>query len=182
MPPFRFFTPLTRWVLLIVLLICGSLASSGPPRRLIEVYFSPRGGCTEAIIREIKSARKVIAVQAYAFTHVAIAQSLVDAHRRGVMVSVILDPKQSSQKYTSATFLSNSGVPTKIDSKHAASHNKVIIIDQVTVITGSFNFSKAAEEDNAENLLIIRDPHVVHAYWTNFLHHLNHSDPYTRKE
>ena len=50
----------------------------------------------------------------------------------------------------------NAGIPTFIDNKHAIAHNKIMIIDQSTIITGSFNFTKAAEEKNAENLLIIR--------------------------
>jgi phosphatidylserine/phosphatidylglycerophosphate/cardiolipin synthase-like enzyme len=54
-----------------------------------------------------------------------------------------------------ATFLSKCGVSTYIDDKHAIAHNKIMIIDRGTVITASFNFTKAAEERNAENLLII---------------------------
>ena len=55
------------------------------------------------------------------------------------------------------TSLVNAGIPVLIDAKHAIAHNKVMVIDDQTVITGSFNFTKAAEEHNAENLLVIRD-------------------------
>ena len=78
------------------------------------------------------------------------------AHKRGIKVEVILDRSQRTQKYSSAAFLYNVGIPVKIDAQHAIAHNKVMVIDGETVITGSFNFTKAAEERNAENLLIIR--------------------------
>ena len=52
--------------------------------------------------------------------------------------------------------LANSGIPTYIDDKHAIAHNKIMVIDRQTIITGSFNFTKAAEEKNAENLLILK--------------------------
>jgi len=86
---------------------------------LVKVYFSPKGGCTEAIINEINQAKSEIFVQAYSFTSAPIAKSLVDAHKRGVNVRVILDKSQRKGKYTSATFLYNAGIPTYIDSKHA---------------------------------------------------------------
>ena len=63
------------------------------------------------------------------------------------MVEVILDKSQRTQKYSSATFLSNAGILVKIDAQHGIAHNKVMIIDGETIIIGSFNFMKAAEED-----------------------------------
>ena len=76
----------------------------------------------------------------------------MNAHKRGIKVEVILDKSQRTQKYSSATFLYNQGILVKIDAQHAIAHDKVMIIDGETVITGSFNFAKAAEESNAENL------------------------------
>jgi len=67
---------------------------------------------------------------------------------------------------------------TKIDAQHAIAHNKVIIIDGETVITGSFNFTKAAEEKNAENLLVIRDKKLAELYIKNWQEHEKHSEVY----
>jgi phosphatidylserine/phosphatidylglycerophosphate/cardiolipin synthase-like enzyme len=121
-----------------------------------QVCFNPNGGCTDAIIKQIDSAKSEILEQAYSFTSSPINKALVQAHKRGVRVEAILDKSQGSEKYTSATFLANSGIPTFIDARHAIAHNKIMIIDKETVITGSFNFTKAAEEKNAENLIIIK--------------------------
>jgi len=82
---------------------------------------------------------------------------LVEAHQRGVRTEIILDKSQRTEKYSAADFTAHLGVPTYIDEAHAIAHNKIMIIDQEIVITGSFNFTKAAEERNAENLLIIKD-------------------------
>ena len=143
-----------------------------------EVYFSPHGACTESIIRELNKAKTTVLVQAYSFTSAPIAKALLDAHKRGVKVEVILDKSQKTQKYSSATFLCNAGIPVKIDAQHAIAHNKVMIIDGETVITGSFNFTKAAEESNAENLLVIKDKKLAELYIKNWQDHERHSEIY----
>ncbi len=67
-----------------------------------------------------------------------------------------------------------------IDDDHAIAHNKVILIDETTVITGSFNFSRVAEESSAENLLVIRGkPALGRAYRANFAEHRKHAEAYT---
>jgi phosphatidylserine/phosphatidylglycerophosphate/cardiolipin synthase-like enzyme len=143
-----------------------------------QVYFSPKGGCTEAIVRQIANAKSEILVQAYSFTSVPIAKALLNAHKRGIKVEAILDKSQRKEKYTSATFLANSGIPTFIDDRHAIAHSKIMIIDRETVITGSFNFTKAAEEKNAENLLIIRNNDLAKLYRENWEKHKEHSERY----
>ena len=143
-----------------------------------QVYFSPHGGCTQAIIREIDRAKTEILVQAYSFTSLPIAKAMLSAHKRGVSVQVIMDKSQKGEKYTSANFLANVGIPTYIDAAHAIAHNKIMIIDQKTVITGSFNFTRAAEERNAENLLILKSKDLAKPYIDNWNQHKGHSEPY----
>ena len=143
-----------------------------------KVYFSPKGGCTQAIIKEIDNAHMEILVQAYSFTSAPIAKAVINAKKRAVSVEVILDKSQRKEKYTSATFLANSKIPTYIDDKHAIAHNKIMIIDKETVITGSFNFTKAAEEKNAENLLIFKSKQLAGIYIENWYKHKEHSEKY----
>jgi phosphatidylserine/phosphatidylglycerophosphate/cardiolipin synthase-like enzyme len=145
----------------------------------IAPFFSPNGGCIEAVVSALDAAKKTVLVQAYSFTSAPIAKALVDAKKRGVNVQVILDKSQKNERYTSATFLANDGVPTYIDAAHKIAHNKVMIIDGQTVITGSFNFTKSAEEGNAENLLVINNaPELAAQYTANWKEHLGHSEPY----
>ena len=152
-----------------------------PAGASIQTGFSPGGGCTDAIVATLREARQSVRVQAYSFTSAPIAQALVEAHRRGVSTEVILDKSQVSERYSEADFTSRAGIPTFIDAQHAIAHNKIIIVDGSTVITGSFNFTKAAEERNAENLLILRhQPELARQYLENFETHRAHSQPYAR--
>lgn len=159
------------------------ILQGGTPKLTWEVYFSPRErgepGPTDAIVRELKGAKTTVLVQAYSFTSKRIAQALVDAHKRGVQVQVILDQERVTETYAEADFLVDMAISTYIDDKERIAHNKVIIIDGETVITGSFNFTKAAEEDNAENLLVIRDKELAALYEKNWHKHRAHSQPYT---
>ena len=169
-------------VLSISLLILLSIPVFAFQAEITKVCFSPNGGCTESIVKEITNAKSEILVQAYSFTSAPIAKALTDAFKRGVKVEAILDKSQRKERYTAATFLVNARIPTFIDDKHAIAHNKIMIIDRETVITGSFNFTKAAEEKNAENLLIIKDKELAKVYIDNWNKHKDHSERYEGKK
>jgi phosphatidylserine/phosphatidylglycerophosphate/cardiolipin synthase-like enzyme len=140
---------------------------------------SLNNGCTNTIVRELNDAKKEILVKPYSFTSAPIARALVKAKKRGINITVVLDKSQRSAKYSSVDFVANSGIPTFIDSEHAIAHNKIIIIDRWTLITGSFNFTKAAEMNNAENLLILKGNRpLVDEYIWNFGEHKGHSEIY----
>ena len=170
-----------RSILLLPLLFIA-ICSTGHAADLVlnnvpaKVFFSPNGGCTEAIIDEINNAKKEILVQAYSFTSAPIAKALLKAHKRGVRVQVILDRSQRTARYSSASFFANSGIPTFIDAAHAIAHNKVMVIDGGTVVCGSFNFTRAGEEKNAENLLILRSAELARLYKDNWNRHKEHSE------
>lgn len=164
-----------------LLLLC---AGCDPPSSIpqgVQVWFSPHGGATEAVVNALNHATNTVLVQAYSFTSAPIAEALVQARRRGVKVQVILDKSQRTEKYSEADFLQHEGIPTLIDSEHAIAHNKIMLIDDYLVLTGSFNFTRAAEEHNAENLLLINDPVLAKRYLDNWHAHEQHSEPYERQ-
>ena len=143
-----------------------------------QVCFTPDEDCTQKLVGALRQARRAIFVQAYSFTSAPIARALADARKRGIAVEVILDHSQQTEKYSSADFLARAGIPTYIDAAHAIAHNKVMVIDDETVVTGSFNFTKAAQVHNAENLLIVRDAALAQQYLANWRLHRGHSEPY----
>lgn len=153
-----------------------------PPPMTLAVYFSPQGGATEAIVKELDQAKTSILMQAYSFTSAPIAKALVSAHERGVKVEILLDKIHLTAQYTSAPFVAKAGIPMEIDSAYDIAHNKIIIIDGEFVITGSFNFTKSAEDKNAENLLIIRDKATAEKYIQNWKEHGGHSEVYKKEE
>lgn len=149
----------------------------------ISVYFSPDGGCTNAIIHEIDKARKIVRVQAYAFTSAPIAKSILNAKKRGVKIVVLMESGRATGRYSSATFFDNQGIPVFLDKATGLAHNKVILVDEEVIITGSFNFSKAAEQTNRENLLVIKGKKkLMAAYLANFERHLTKAEEYERPE
>ena len=170
-------------IALLLLAACGQLASAEPPRPIppVEVFFSPKGGCTDAIIKELKSAKSSVLVQAYWFTSPSIAKALVEVHKRGVKVEVILDRSRTEMENEQAEFIVQNDVPTFIDDKHTTAHNKVIIIDGNVVITGSFNFTDQSENENAENLLVIRDKGIADKFTANWKAHAKHSGRYEKQ-
>jgi phosphatidylserine/phosphatidylglycerophosphate/cardiolipin synthase-like enzyme len=143
-----------------------------------QLYFSPQGGCTEGILRTIDRARSEILIQAYSFTSVPIYRALLRAHERGVKISLIADKSERTEGLTPTLILANAGIPVYLDGKHAVANNRVVIVDQQVVITGSFNFNQASEDMNAENLLILDSKEVAAEYRKNWFQHRQHSEPY----
>jgi phosphatidylserine/phosphatidylglycerophosphate/cardiolipin synthase-like enzyme len=140
------------------------------------VHFSPKGGCTDAIVQLILSAKVEVLVQAYSFTSRPIANALVQQSKK-VSVKVILD-SDGKQNAIGGAVLVQGGVSTWSDPKHVIAHNKVIVVDGKTVETGSFNYTAQAENGNAENCLIVRDAALAGQYASSWALHQAHSVPY----
>jgi phospholipase D len=134
----------------------------------IQVRFSPGGQCLQFTQQAIALAQKIILVQAYAFTAPAIAEALIAAHKRGVNVKILVDRSQLTAKASQVNRVLQQGIPVSIDVVPGIAHNKVMIIDDQYVLTGSFNWSNAAETKNAENLLLIADKQVNKIYAANW--------------
>jgi len=143
-----------------------------------SVCFTPDSDCTGQIEHLLDSAQKSIHVQAFSFTSSPIAKALNRAQQRGVKVELILDRENAEEQYTPAPDLQRSGVAVWLDGEHQTAHNKIMIVDGETVVTGSFNFTKAAQNKNAENVLVLRDKSLAGLYLKNWEEHRGHSKPY----
>ena len=134
----------------------------------IQVRFSPNGQCTEFTTAAIAKAQKSILVQAYSFTSAPIAEALIKAHERGVAIQVLIDRSQLTARGTKLHLIVAKGIPVFIDVVPGIAHNKVMIIDDAYVLTGSFNWTDAAEKRNAENLLLVKDSRLNEIYRANW--------------
>jgi len=171
----------------IGLLVGGRGLCHGAPDRVVptrfggeslEVCFVPGSDCGAQIAREIDEARSAIRIQAYTFTSQRVSHALARARRRGVDVVALLDQREARQRNETAAIrtLVEAGVGIRFDGAHSTAHNKILVIDGATVVTGSFNFSISAERYSAENVLFIRgNPRLVRAYLDNFALHWAHS-------
>ena len=152
-----------------------SLPSKSITCPVIQACFTPGQDCTRQITDQIAKAEHSILVQAYGFSSKDIANALIAAKNRGVNVKVILDKSQRSQKYSLLHYIVDAGIPVWIDMKPAIAHNKVMIIDEKEVVTGSFNFTDAAQKRNAENVVFISDSKLAKEYTQNWENRKNQS-------
>jgi len=151
-----------------------NLSNSPTQAEVLGVYFTPPAGAAQAIVKTIDASSSEVLVQAYGFTHNAIAQAIIRAHHRGVKVSVLLDQKSDHTNRYVVDLFNNAQVTMRQDGKHAIAHNKVMVIDEHIVITGSFNFTNSAETRNAENFLILKSSALAARYKEEWLKHWAH--------
>jgi len=150
----------------------------------VQVAFAPWEDAEGLVVQAISEAQRRILVQAFSFTSRRIAQALIGARRRGVEVLVTADREQAIAGEGSRLHeLTAGGIPVWLESRYAAAHNKVMIIDAGTrdsaVITGSFNWTAGAQRRNAENVLVLRrNRDLASAYETNWRRHQAQASPY----
>ena len=150
---------------------------SGATAEVLGVYFTPPAGAAQAIVRTVDASRQEVLVQAYGFTHNAIAQSLVRAQTRGVRVRVLLDAQSDKTNRYVIDLFRDAALPVKFDGAHAIAHNKVMVIDASVVVTGSYNFTNSADSRNAENILVLRSTELARRYRENWQTHWSHGQP-----
>lgn len=131
---------------------------------LITPCFTPMQHCQKQIIEAIDGAKEEVLMMTYSFTAKPIAYALINAQKRGVTVRVLADKSQKTANYSQIEMLHQNNIPVKYDSKPAIAHNKVMIIDQHLLLTGSYNWTNAAEFKNAENILFIESKQLADQY------------------
>lgn len=135
----------------------------------IEVLFSPEQG--QEILQRLKdaiqNAKGRVYILIYSFTLDELAQTIIEKHREGLDIKVIMDKGQAGSKVTEN--LRQAGIPlaVKAGSKGGYMHMKALITDDI-VLTGSYNYSKNATSRSDENFLIIRDKDIVEAHLAKF--------------
>ena len=142
------------------------------------VWFSPQGGALDAVIETVENARETIDLEAFHFSNKRLAKALIRAKDRGVRVRAVLDKENREKANSKAGFVADAGVSVRIDTQHRTAHNKVILIDRKTVVTGSLNFDGHADRENAENTLILTSEKLTELYRRDFEKHWGHSDDF----
>lgn len=137
-----------------------------PGSGTVELAFTPGDAIDVRIVAAIDAAEREVLVLAFAFTQARIERALVAAHARGVVVEVVADRGQTLETpHSMVPTLVAAGVPVWLDGNFGAAHNKVVIVDaglaRATTVTGSYNFTSAAQRRNAENVAIFRDNAAV---------------------
>lgn len=158
-------------------------AGAVPATAQVRVAFTPGDDIAGQIIGAIRHAQRQVLVQAFSFTHDGIARALIEAHQRGIEVKLIADREQTEKtRRGQVTGIARAGVPVWLDEAHQSAHNKVMVIDagrpNALVVTGSYNFTRAAQHKNAENVVFIGgNDALVRVYAANWQRHQAHAQP-----
>lgn len=134
----------------------------------INVYFAPENRIESVITKRIKKSKESIHFMAFSFTSERISEAMIDRHKSGVSVHGIFERRGSNSDHSEFRKMKIEGLDVSTDSSRGAMHHKVIIIDEETVITGSYNFSINADRHNDENILIIRNRKIAEEYLQEF--------------
>jgi phosphatidylserine/phosphatidylglycerophosphate/cardiolipin synthase-like enzyme len=150
-----------------------SLADTPYPRTnmdgiQVEVYFSPDDDVILRLLELIGGAEERIEFLAYAFTADTIGETLLDLHREGVKIRGVVEASQAMATGSETPALREAGLDVRLDSNPDHMHHKVFIIDGFSVILGSYNFTRSAEEKNDENVLILHDPALASQFLIEF--------------
>lgn len=135
---------------------------------LVEVYFAPEDGIAERVIELIRGADREVHFMAFSFTSDAIASAMLERMREGIVVRGVMDASGASAMGSEFPRLVQAGVDVRKNRGAGRMHHKVIIIDDEVVITGSYNFTRSAEVQNDENVLVIHQAGLAQQYLIEF--------------
>lgn len=135
-------------------------------------YYFPRGNeaAEPQLVKAIGSAKSKLDMAIYSFTDTNIASAVISDKKRGVAVRVITDRECASNSYQKRVLseLKGVGIPVKYNTHSGLMHLKVSIIDSTEVTTGSFNYTKSAEDENDEVLVILKDSNTAKDFDAQF--------------
>jgi phosphatidylserine/phosphatidylglycerophosphate/cardiolipin synthase-like enzyme len=128
---------------------------------VIETYFSPDDGVSARILEVLRSAKSEVVLLAFTLTSDPIRNMLLELHQAGVRIRGVVDGSQSDTVGSDVHELIEAGIDLKLSGSSGLMHHKVFVIDGKTVLLGSYNFSRSAEEKNDENILFVHDPDLA---------------------
>ncbi|HKZ55407.1 MAG TPA: phospholipase D-like domain-containing protein [Anaerolineales bacterium] len=135
---------------------------------MVEVYFSPDDGVAARLVERIRGAQRSVHLLAFSFTSQEITSAIQERAAEGVEVWAVLEASQAAGIGSQYEPLQAGGAQVRLDGNRHNMHHKVIIIDEMMVILGSYNFTRSAETQNDENLLIIHDPALAEQFLAEF--------------
>jgi phosphatidylserine/phosphatidylglycerophosphate/cardiolipin synthase-like enzyme len=143
----------------------------------VENYFASEDNIAPTLAALINSAEEEILFMAFSFTLDSIGESMLNQANEGIEVRGVFETVGSNTDFSYYPVMLSEGLQVRVDGNSRIMHHKVIIIDRDTVVFGSYNFSRNANESNDENLLIVYDPAFAGAFVTEFEEIWDEADP-----
>lgn len=133
-----------------------------------EACFSPGPECREKICSSITSARLGIDICVFTITDDRIADAILAAHGRRVPIRIVSDDEKAKDLGSDLPRLRQAGVPVVVDASPWHMHHKFAIFDRRLLLTGSYNWTRGAAEENQENLVVTSEEKLVAAFASRF--------------
>jgi phosphatidylserine/phosphatidylglycerophosphate/cardiolipin synthase-like enzyme len=155
---------------------------AAPTDSPVAAFFSPKGGIEQQTLNCIAAAVETIEMAAYAFTNENIAKALIDAIKRGVKVSLVMDRSETKGPQASLhDELEKAGSSIRLISPPGGiMHDKFIIVDGKNVEWGSYNYTGRAEDANFENATFLSNNNLAQQYHSDFVTIFNQATPETQ--
>ena len=137
-----------------------------------EALFTRSDSVAKVIERSIRAAKLSVDAALYRLSHRRLARALLDAARRGVKVRIILDRRKYEVTPATKKLLAKSQLPFRLTSgrrgRYAKMHHKFAVLDGRVALAGSYNWTPESEDQNYENLIILREPQQVKRFVREF--------------
>ena len=156
------------WLLALSKIVARAGLEEQRTSKLAEVLFEPRDDSMTRLRQLLDASRSSLRICVFTITDDRVTRSIIDAHRRGVAVRVISDDDKSFDRGSDIERLRQEGIEVRCDRLPDHMHHKFAVFDNVTAVTGSYNWTRGAAEKNHENLLITDDPRLVTPYVEEF--------------
>jgi len=134
----------------------------------IQVLFSAEDHAVSNLIALVNDAKENIRFLAFSFTDYPLAQAMIDRSKSGVDVKGVYETFGSTSTGSELKTFWCAKIPVRQDGNPSFLHDKVIIIDNSIVVTGSLNYSSNADESNEENVVIVDSPEIAALYLQEF--------------
>ena len=161
-------TDVLAWLEGVMRLLQAPLDEEEEAQHVFESYFSPGTDCLHAILRELRGARRRVDICVYTITDDRISDALYGMARRGIALRVVGDAEKARDRGADMHALREAKVPVRLDRRAGHMHHKFMLVDEARLLTGSYNWTRAAERENRENVLVTTHPGLVQAYQREF--------------
>lgn len=140
----------------------------GPNERGSEAWFSPHQQVFQRIVRALEHTKRTAELCVFTITDDRVSRAILDAHRRGVAIRVVSDNDKSADLGSDLDRLCRAGIAVRIDRTEAHMHHKFALLDGEVLLNGSYNWTRSANDENCENLVVTREPGLVAAFEAEF--------------
>jgi mitochondrial cardiolipin hydrolase len=148
--------------------IANSALTPTPPLTSSDAFFSPGDACRNVIINQVQAATTQLKICVFTISDDLITNALLTAHKKGVRVQVLTDNDKSQDEGSDVDQIARVGIPVKIDNTPNHMHHKFMVVDQRTLLTGSYNWTRSAARYNHENILLTKEAGIVKSFSKEF--------------